>query len=82
LSMLKKETKMNKCLNCKFFGTDIVQGYETGVCRRYAPQRLSGVGADCCEQQFPIVRQDEFCGEFEEDPEHRFHKVPHPTIGE
>jgi len=73
---------MNKCLNCKFFGTDIIQGYESGVCRRHAPTWLSGTGVDVLSQRFPIVGQNEFCGEFKEDTEHRFHKVPHPIIGE
>ena len=63
------ERMMNKksCVHCKFFGDDIVKGYKVGVCRRYAPRFISGVGTGETSQRFPMAYPDEWCGEYIED---------------
>ena len=63
------ERMMNKksCVHCKFFGDDIVKGYKVGVCRRYAPRFISGVGTGETSQRFPMAYLDEWCGEYIED---------------
>ena len=62
----------NICKNCKFFTFDFVEQYVTTreedkrfQCRRFAPRMLSGSGEGWSNQLFPVVREDDWCGEFE-----------------
>jgi len=64
-----------KCLNCRFSGVDNIDGFKALVCRRYAPRILSGSGTGWSKQNFPVISTDVWCGEYEEDPEHRFQEV-------
>ena len=49
------------CVNCMFF---VLIGNEIGECRRYAPrpQNTSPIGVS--RSHWPIVEEDDFCGEF------------------
>lgn len=51
------------CMNCRY-------SLEVNVllreCRRYAPRTIHGVGTVESTQMFPIVRLDDWCGEFQE----------------
>lgn len=64
-----------KCLNCRFFGTEIISGLEAPVCRRYAPRIISGVGENFSGQRFPVVYGDMWCGEWQKDEAERFSEV-------
>ena len=62
------------CANCRFYddqaGKSDFEGMQVGYCRRYAPRPftvkyLNGEITDQPWTFFPLVMNDEFCGEFE-----------------
>lgn len=57
-----------RCENCKFFFIDVVDGFETGCCRRFAPRILHGSGTGYSSQRFPVVGVNEWCGEYDRKP--------------
>jgi hypothetical protein len=68
---------MNEYLTCKycyFFNKD---GYVDVLdssnikseCRRFAPRIFSGSGEGWSNQLFPHVKETDWCGEFENDPD-------------
>lgn len=55
-----------RCINCRFHSSDIVDGYEALTCHRYAPRMLSGAGAGWSNQLWPVVSTNNWCGEWEQ----------------
>lgn len=60
------------CKNCRFFTFDFVEQYVTTgennkrfQCRRFAPRMFSGSGEGWSNQLFPVIREEDWCGEFE-----------------
>jgi hypothetical protein len=53
-----------KCKNCKFFDETYERAEGVGACRRYAPRLVSGVGTGYEERLFPLVVDDDWCGEY------------------
>ena len=50
------------CMNCSY-GLEVSDLlYE---CRRYAPRMIHGVGTVKSQEMFPIVRLDDWCGEYQ-----------------
>lgn len=61
---------LEKCENCKFYLTDdfevdgITYERDFGLCRRFPPKRIDE------ESGFPMVEQDDWCGEYKNtDPQ-------------
>ena len=49
------------CMNCVYSLKIEDMTYQ---CRRYAPRRLHGVGTGASDKMFPVMRLDDWCGEF------------------
>ena len=51
------------CMNCEhsLLADEKKMTYQ---CRRYAPRRIHGVGTGENKEMFPMVRLDDWCGEF------------------
>lgn len=61
---------MKRCKDCKWFWDvtpkdEVLPPVPQYECRRYAPQKLHGVGAGYEEKKWPSVNLNDFCGEFE-----------------
>lgn len=65
---------MNKiCANCRYscFGaykeaTKYEAEKESWHCRRYAPRIIAGVGTGSSHDIFPLIRENDWCGEWKE----------------
>ena len=63
--------KWQICKNCMYFTFDFIKQYQTNEedkrfqCRRNAPQILCGSGTGWSGQLFPIVRENDWCGQYE-----------------
>jgi len=62
----EKRMDIEECGNCKFYreedyeDDDVSYGTSYGNCRRFPPKRI-----DATVSGFPMVVQDEWCGEFQ-----------------
>lgn len=56
------EKENQECSNCKFYSGD-----RHGICRRYPPKIIGFDSMDNQNSEFPVVDQDDWCGEWEMD---------------
>jgi len=47
-----------RCKLCRYFDVTSKE------CRRYAPRHLSGIGTGYSNEKWPVVTEDDWCGEF------------------
>lgn len=61
----------NVCANCKYCHAETVTDEFDGTtnkshhCRRYAPRMICGVGVNYADWEWPQVKADDWCGEYQ-----------------
>jgi len=57
----------NLCATCRWWDARGFTGGRIGYCRRFPPKPTTS-DKDCNDTLLPMTRQDDYCGEYKEDP--------------